>query len=298
MFPEAFNVYGNVYDKMNRLYELIIQQSTFHFDRHPELKQFLSGASWAIFTPSFNKNMEIEYDKCRDLCEKECKQLTEDKRNRYYTSPTFYIFLGKSRIQSLIESCLWLSNICSIISSKCLIQVAVMSEFVDRVGDERNVYVHRDLSFSSSLSANIIVFLDDDHTGRDGAIISSHLNCTQRNVNVEYLRSSVLYMSGKVYHTSLDSRAYGIRHAERNPSKGSPGYVHTQRRFLLINCCPYSELNMIDQILNSECYNNSTPYSLAQCVYTFENNIVSELSNHEVLTYTKSLNMVKNTYKK
>jgi len=89
LFPEAFNVYGNVYDKMNRLYTLLSEQSTFQFDQLPPLKQFLSGASWAIFTPSLDVNMELEYDKCRDLCELECQQLTEDKRKRSYSSLVF-----------------------------------------------------------------------------------------------------------------------------------------------------------------------------------------------------------------
>ena len=97
---EVLEVYGNVYDKMTKLYKLLSEQSTFQFDQLPTLKQFQSGASWAIFTPSLDVNMELEYDKCRDLCELECQQLTEDKRNLSYVllliysrSKYFYVIL-------------------------------------------------------------------------------------------------------------------------------------------------------------------------------------------------------------
>jgi hypothetical protein len=245
-----------------------------------------------------DQNMELQYNICRDLCESECKDLTQEKRDKYFKSPVFFVHLHKNQIQSLINSCLWLKDICGLLSSKCLIQVAVMSDFVDMVEVPRNSHIHRDLTFSSLLSANIIVFLDDDMTGLDGADIISHTNCTQKQIPVSYMRSSVVYMSGKVYHSSSTSRAYGIHHSERKPSKGSAGYVHTQRRFLLINCCPYSELNMIDQTLNSESYTNLSPYTLAQSVFIYEDCDVTELCPDEIKLCGILLNMVKSQFKK
>jgi hypothetical protein len=298
LIPEALLAYDNVYMKMNELHKMFSELSSFQFDQLPALKQFQSGASWATFTPAWDADMESEYDKNRDLCESECKTLTQEKRAKYFKGPVFFIYLQKNQIQTLINRCSWLKTVCRILSKKCLIQVAVMSDFVDKVSSPRQKYVHRDLALSSSLSANFIVFLDDDITGHDGAVLSSHTNCTQRDISVSYMRSSVLYVSGKLYHSSSTSRAHGIHHAERKPSKGSEGYVHTQRRFLLINCCPYSKLNMLDQLLNCESYTEYSPYSLSQSVFIYENNTVSELSASEVSSCDETLRMVKTQYKK
>lgn len=299
LIPEALDVYGNVFEKMEQLHAVLTEISSFPFhDQITDKKQFMSGATWANCTPPHNIEMECEYDKYRDLCELECANLTEEKRNKYFQTSVFFIQLEKNQLQSLINSCPWLRNICSVLSSKCLIQVTVMSDFVDKVNEPRQIYEHRDLSLSSSLSANMIVFLDNDMTALDGATLTTHLNCTKREIPIQYLRSSVLYMSGKVYHAASTSRAYGIHHASRKPSKDSPGYVNSQRRFLLINCCPYSKLNMLDQLLNCESYTDLTPYSMKQCIFTLSENVVSELTDSEVKSCEKTLDMVKSKYKK
>jgi hypothetical protein len=301
LIPETMVVYGDVYTKMNDLHTLFSEYLRFIFDKLPAPKQFRSEASWATFTPPFNQEMEDEYNKSRDLCEIKCKELTQEDRDQYFkTSPVFFINLQKDQIQSLISCCSWLQNVCRILSNKCLIQVAVMSDFVDKVSSHREKYNHRDLLLSSSLSANFIVFLDDDATGRDGSVLSTHTNCIKQEISVLHARSSVLYVSGALYHSSSTSRAYGIHHAERNPSKGSAGYVHTQRRFLLINCCPYSKLNMLDHLLNCESYTENSRYSLSECVFIYENNTgtVSCLNETEVTSCHKTLTMVKKKYKK
>lgn len=299
LFPEAFEVYGSVFVKMNTIHNLITELSSFKLDLVPTLNQFRSGATWAKFTPSCDDDMEDQYDICRDLCEKECQELTPEKRGKYFKGSVFFIYLKKQQLQSLIDSCSWLKAFCAILSSKCLIQLSVMSDFVDQLSSDTQSYVHRDLLMSSSLGANFIVFLDRDITGLDGAVFKSHTNGTQHDISVSYMRSSVLYMSGKVYHASSTSRVHGIHHAVRNKSKkGDPGYVNTQRRFLLINCCPYSKLNMLDQLLNSDCYTMMSPYSLKESVFIYENNIVSELSDSEITSCFNTLKMVKQIYKK
>ena len=83
---------------------------------------------------------------------------------------------------------------------------------------------------------------------------------------------------GKVIHGSDHKRVYGkhIMHADTKK---------TQRRFISINCCPYSRLNLLDQLLNCDVYGTHMNNKLADAVYMFDvtSKCVTNLSANDII---------------
>ena len=187
--------------------------------------------------------MQEVFECCSELCERKCKQLSPAARKAFEPpGVVFFYYLPISDVKRVVASCQWLTDMCQCVSETCLIQAAVMGDFVDNLCTDYPHYSHHDLQFSACMSCSFVVFLDNDITGMDGITIKSH--------TLPHVSSTVLYMSGEILNARTTSRAFGQHHASLNKGKE----VLTQRRMLLISCCPFSSIGLLDQYLNSDAY--------------------------------------------
>jgi len=105
-------------------------------------------------------------------------------------------------------------------------------------------------------------------------------------------------MSGEILHARTTSRAFGQHHASLNKGKE----VLTQRRMLLISCCPFSSIGLLDQYMNSDAYMKSNSNRMEDIIFKFNfsptERRISLLSEAEVGNTMILFEKVKKEYKK
>ena len=282
---------GDVSSKLYAVHAAISQASeSSEVNIISNAKAFHAGSTWARFVPTQCAVMQEDFNYYVELCECKCKMLSQAQR-KAFGSPgiVFFEYLPLTDVKRIVESSRWLSDICKCVSDTCLIQAAIMGDFVDNLHTDYPHYPHHDMQFSASVSCSFIVFLDNDITGMDGITIKGH--------KLPHVASTVLYMSGEIEHARTTSRAFGQHHAALNK-----GNSFTQRRMLLINCCPFSSIGLLDQYLNSDAYMKRSN-SMKKIIFKFNPLVATEdsvslLSDADVGKTMTLFQKVKPCYKK
>lgn len=269
----------NVYGRLMELFEALVNENPA-IDDESELNIFHSSddfagrKQWCMFSLHGHYNAILIAQ--GEEIEKRYEITPQDTLQKYHPGLNFFAFLNQSDIQHLFNSFSWLRMCLKIVTgleNKCLIQVSMMCDQRDYLAtkfeDKQERYFHYDLALSGSLGLTFIIFLDNDISGNDGVGIvtrrGKYVDSASKGDGdaidkLSYVFRTVLLMTGKTLHYSEPRRIYG-RHICRM------GEHKTQRRFLLINCCPYSKLNLLDQVLNSDVYMLNNEYELRNAVH-------------------------------
>ena len=151
------DVAGDVSLKLFSLHAAIIHASeSSGVNIIPCEKAFHAGSTWARFVPTASEHMQEVFESCAELCEQKCKQLSPEERKAFkLPGIVFFDYLPIGDVQRVVASCQWLTKMCQCISETCLIQVAIMGDFVDNLHtDDYPHYPHHDLQFSACMSCS------------------------------------------------------------------------------------------------------------------------------------------------
>lgn len=290
---EFWKAEGDVYERGCAIFDFLqakmLERSTA-FNILPSKAQFMTLKPWARFTLGIDFAPTLAY--YSEWCEKCYNETPQRDLRKYHPGVNFFVYLPVASVQDFITENIWLQQLLAKITGiddKVLLQAYVMCDQVCKLTGDVDIdkprFFHCDLTISGSMGLALIVFLDPDMSGSDGTTIlhlkGRYMESATRGeegkcmIHIGHVANTVLLMTGRAMHYADTKRDYGRILANINTQK-------TQRRFILFNICPYSRLNMLDQLLGSDIYAKSSPCSLKRGIFVVQNNIVSRLSEDEV----------------